>query len=433
MSGLGLGRNPLWEFAAGRRLPAALLLSLTALAWTAPPAVGDVFVLQSGGRVRGKWLNPSEREPPVYEIETEQGGRLQLARDHVRERIGQRPAEAEYRRIAPQHANTVEEQWKLAQWCLEHNLPKQREVHLRLILRLDPDHGLARRGLGYSHIDGRWVTREGWIEEQGFEYYAGGYRTPQEIAILKRRQAAEEAKRKWLMRLIQLRQELAGEKPYDARDEILAVRDPLALPALAEMIRRDPNRRVKLVYLEAMKNVGGFPAAEALVEVSLNDPDQEVFYESIEQIAELEPRSIARPYIDALKDENNVRVNRAGFALGRLEQETATGPLIDALITTHKFVIPPAGGADGISTTFTRPGPGAAANPGVCRDRGVLSGLSAGGKAKVVSQRVNNPEVLSALVKLSGGISFGYDQQAWRSWHEQHKSAKGAEKETALR
>jgi hypothetical protein len=190
---------------------------------------------------------------------------------------------------------------------------------------------------------------------------------------------------------------------------------------------------VKLIYLEAMKNIGGFPAAKALVEVSLNDPDQEVFYESIEQIAELKPKSIARPYVDALKDENNVRVNRAGFALGRLEQETATGPLIDALITTHRIVIPPAGGPGGISTTFTRPGPGAAANSSVCRDRGVLSGLSAGNQAKVIPQRVNNPEVLSALVKLSGGISFGYDQQAWRSWHQQQKSAKEAEKETALR
>ncbi|MEQ8788660.1 MAG: HEAT repeat domain-containing protein [Pirellulaceae bacterium] len=426
----GSGQTFGGDRADGRRL-LAIALVLVGAAVITPAALGDVFVLNGGGQVRGVWLNPSEREPAVYEIKTEQGGQLQLARDHVRERIPERTDEVEYRRIAPQYGESVEEQWKLAEWCREHNLPSQREEHLRRILRLDSDHGAARRGLGYSHIGGRWVTREGWVEEKGFEYYSGAYRTPQEVAILKRRQAEEDAQRKWLMRLMQLREALAGDDPYAARDEILAVRDAEALPALAQMIRRDPNPRVKLVYLEAMRNIGGFPAAKALVEVSLNDPDPEVFYESLEQIADLNPKSIAKPFVDALKDENNVRVNRAGFALGRLEQRAAMGPLIDALVTTHTIVLKSGQGPDTVTTTFTRPPPGAA-SPTLCRDRGVLSGLSAGDQTKVIPMRVNNQEVLTALVKLSGGVTFGYDQQAWRNWHEQQKRV-DAVKETRLR
>lgn len=410
-----------------------LLLSVAAVVVNLVPAAwADLFVLHGGGRIRGTWLNRAEREPPVYEIATEQGGRLKISRDHVKQRLLERDDEAEYRRIAPTYGDTVDQQWKLAQWCLRHNLPTEREVHLRRILEMDSDHGPARRGLGYSHIGGRWVTREGWIEEKGYEYYGGAYRSPQEVAILKRRDAQQETQRKWLAQLVQLREALAGTDPSAARDEILAVRDAAALPALVEMMQRDTDRRAKFLYLEAIRNIGGFPAAKALVEVALNDPDQEVFYESIELIDELEPAGIARPLVDALQDANNVRVNRAGFALGRLGQHAAIGPLIDALVTTHTIVLTPAGGPDGISTTFTPTAPGAA-HPTLCRDRGTLSGLSAGNQTKVIPRRVKNQEVLTALVKLSEGVTFGYDQQAWRNWHEQQRRSAGSREAADLR
>jgi hypothetical protein len=407
----------------------AVLVAAAAL-FGNPSAHGDVFVLAGGGQIRGTWLNRSSRQVEVYEIETEHGGRLTLSRASVKERIAERPEETEYQRIAPTFGDTIDAQWQLAEWCRENGLPKQRADHLARVIELDPDHGPARRGLGYSHVDGRWVTREGFLAERGYEHHAGRYRTPQEAAAMKLRQDQQEAERKWLARLVELREQMAGPDPYKARDEILAIRDPHALPGLILITRQDGNRRAKLVYLEAIRNVGGFPAAKALVEVSLNDPDLEVFHESIEQLALLRPSAIDKPYVDALQDKENFRVNRAAFALGRLQQKSAVGPLIESLATTHTFVIPSANGPDGISTTFTPPPPGHE-QMASCRNRGTLSGLSAGDQTKVISVRVNNPEVLTALVKLSEGITFGFDQQAWHNWHQQQHRSPAADADLA--
>ena len=54
----------------------------------------------------------------------------------------------------------MEGQWKLAEWCHEHGLPDQRKTHLQRVIELDPDHVEARRLLGYSKIDGKWMTQE---------------------------------------------------------------------------------------------------------------------------------------------------------------------------------------------------------------------------------------------------------------------------------
>ena len=50
------------------------------------------------------------------------------------------------------------------------------------------------------------------------------------------------------------------------------------------------------------------------------------------------------PYVQALRSKDNVIVNRAAEALGTIGDPEAISPLIDALVTTHKYLIQPAGG-----------------------------------------------------------------------------------------
>lgn len=407
--------------------PAGQLIFLAAcFALIAPSAWGDVFVLKSGGQIRGRWLNRDERPLVAYEIETSHGGRMRFAKDQIEQAIFERPVVLQYEKIAPGFGDTIEEQWKLAEWCRENSLIKQRRVHLERILELDPDHPKARRGLGYSQRDGRWMTQKQWRAEKGYRYFQGRLRDEHDIKILERRQEQEEAERQWLTRLKRMRQELASENSLVAREEILAIRDPHALRGLVGLLHADPSRAAGFIYLDAIKNIGTHGAAVVLVETSLNHGDVEIFYESIEKILELDPPGVVKPYIDSLEDENNVRVNRAAFVLGRLEDRRAIEPLIDALITTHKIVQVNPQGGDAISTTFSRPGTGALAGvaaPGACRDRGAVTGLSAGGsKTSVIPVRVQNQQVLNALVKLSQGASFGFDQQAWHNWNKQEQS-----------
>ncbi len=70
--------------------------------------------------------------------------------------------------------------------------------------------------------------------------------------------------------------------------------------------------------------------------------------------------------------------------------------LVDALVTEHKTVIPASG----------------ATNAGFGGDGS--SGLSYGGKAKVRTDKIENPLVLSLLQQIEPNANYGYNELRWR-------------------
>jgi hypothetical protein len=108
------------------------------------------------------------------------------------------------------------------------------------------------------------------------------------------------------------------------------------------------------------------------------------------------------PYIRALRSRDNELINRAGAALGQIGNRDAIGPLIEALVTKHRIVVDP-GASQQNSYSFSPSGGGGSYNFG-----------SSG--PKIETRSVKNSSVLSALVQLSGGTSFDYNQPQWRSW-----------------
>src|SRR5690606_30513229 len=101
-------------------------------------------------------------------------------------------------------------------------------------------------------------------------------------------------------------------------------------------------------------------------------------------------------------------VNLAGYALGKIGDPAAISPMIDALVTSHKYLIQPEG-----------PGGGNTFNPTFSSGPGGLSGggLSMGGNGpKLIQKDERNGAVLQALIKLSGKQNFEYDEAAWRAW-----------------
>ncbi len=370
----------------------------------------DVIILHNGGVVRGQWLNRSASPAATYLIETESGGRLTLDKSQVKEAIRQSPSSFEYEQLAPSVADTADEQWDLAEWCRQRQLIEQRTAHLLRIIELEPDHAAARRALGFSQIGGQWVTTEEWKRKQGYELYRGKWRLAQDIELLKAEHQREQHEREWQGRLKRWRATLGTDKTGESRGAILAIRDPHAVKALAEYLQQEKYRGPKLLYVEVLGEIGNGPAIAALIHASLNDPDEEVFHASVDQLVLLKPPKAVTDYINALKDENNVRVNRAAAALARLGDTTAIVPLIDALVTSHRIVITPAGSSpDAVTTSFSSTG----------------TGFSMGNKTQTGVVRVPNPQVLSALVKLSGGVSFNFDQQAWHNWYAAEKPRLG--------
>ena len=379
---------------------------------------GDVFLLENGGRIHGRWLNRRDGPAATYEIQTPYGGRVILAASQVRQTIRRRWAEVEYGRIASSFADSVPQQWRLAEWCREHRLPEQRAVHLRRIVQLEPEHAPARRGLGYTMIGGQWITKDQWRKKEGLRYYRGRWRIPQEIELFEQRRSADVAEKEWLARLRRWRDDLGKEQSDRVEKNIMAVRDPLAVKGLVQLLRQEPYRAVKLLFVEAMAGIDDGAAIEALIQTSLIDPDVEVRLACVDRIVRMERPQAVSVYVKALAVDENRVVNRAAVALGRLGDESAIGPLIDALVTTHRITLTPprSPSPDAMTTTFVSPnGPTGVNAPVGAFPQG--TGFSTGRRTTVIPLQVPNQDVLGALIVLADGVNFSFDERAWRYWH----------------
>ena len=161
----------------------------------------EIFVLAHGGRVEGRWINSDSRSPEVYEIETVDGGRLTLSNQQVLEVIVKSEHLRRYEEMLPKVPDTLEGHWDMAERCRKAGLRPQRDYHLRRVIELDPNHGQARRGLGYSLVDGQWIKADEWLQAQGFIRHKGAWRLTQEVELDARedRRVAEETE--WRKRL----------------------------------------------------------------------------------------------------------------------------------------------------------------------------------------------------------------------------------------
>lgn len=374
------------------------------------PLRADTFRLASGGQVQGDWLNSEEMPLIRFVIRQPSGVVLKLTREQVREHLRELPAEQEYDELALQTPDTVPAQWKLAEWCRDHHLTRQRTTHLARIIELQPDHQAARALLGFAFVDGRWTTKQDYHRAEGYEFYKGRWRTSQEIELMETRSKRELAEKAWLVKLVRLRSHWGSDK--GAADLIAAVKDPAAIPALATMLARERVRSVKMLYIDVLENIAGGAAVQVLVRASLSEPDEEVYHYCLDRIVRLQVPHVADSFIGALQDSSNPVVNRAAMALGRIGDPAAISPLIDALVTVHQRTLPGRISPDATAASFSADG-----GTSIVQNEG----------PRVIVARVQNQEVLAALTKLSQ-TTFGYDQRAWRLWYDQETRAR-AEKE----
>jgi hypothetical protein len=365
----------------------------------------DVLELKNGGRVEGQIDESKEGDASSYVIETADGGRLTIARSEVARVVPQTKDEEEYQRRARTVADTVDGHWDLAQWCREKNLRTAYREQLTHILELDPDHAEARQALGYQKIHGQWMLRDDIMAARGLVLYDGKYVTRQHVELMEQEKQARASDADWNNRVDRLRRSLAGRR-QDRADQALAelrtMRDPQAAPAITDWLRHEQNPDVKRVLLETTAAIDDPVAASALVDVSLTDTDDETRAQALEYLMKSGRPGLAGAYIHALKSGDEAVINRAAEALATIGDPVAIGPLIDSLVTKRKVQVSGGGSSDQHAYMFTPNG----------------GGVNSFGSAppKIVTQTVKNSYVLTALVKLSGGASFDYDQEQWHKW-----------------
>jgi hypothetical protein len=395
--------------------PCAWLL-ITAMAILLLPSIlrADTFRLANGGQVQGEWLNQEEKPLVRFVIRQPSGLILKLTQEQVSEHLRELPAEREYETLAPLTPDTVEGQWKLAEWCRDHHLSRQRTSHLERIIELEPNHQMARALLGFAFVDGRWTTKQDLHHAEGYEFYKGRWRTSQEIELMESRSKRELAEKAWLAKLVRLRSHLGNDQV--AAETIATVKDPHAIPAIATLLSRERVREVKVLLIDVLENMQSGEAVQVLVKVSLSDPDEEIYHYCIDKIVRLKVPHVADAFISALKDSSNSVVNRAAMALGRIDDPASISPLIEALVTVHQRTLPGRNGPDATAASFSADG-----GTSIVQNQG----------PRVIVARVQNQEVLAALTKLTQ-TTFGFDQRAWRLWHDQEKRARAAKEQVRL-
>ena len=362
-------------------------------------AKSDVFQLDSGGQVVGELVDRGSQGE--YIVKSSAGLQVTLTERQVRRVVAQEKNELEYARRSRALPDTADAHRDLAAWCKEAGLKKLVDHHLERLLQIDPDNEQARLSLGYQKHKGRWLTRDEIMAERGLRYHEGSYRTPQAIALRQSKQQREKAEAEWFRQIRTWLGWLDDRRAADAEREIASIGDPSAAPALVKLLQRADDQDVRDLLTSTLAPLKHPAAIHQLVDLSLDDPLPEVRLQCLDFLMQFHLPISLTPYVRALSDPDNEIVNRSAVALRVLGNPGAMSPLIDALVTTHKYANPDAPPGD-INAAFSPSGGG--------------GGLSFGGKTKILQIPHQNVEVRRALVELSGGQDFDYNEKAWRRW-----------------
>ena len=382
---------------------------------------GEVFVLKSGGRVEGEFLNPGREPGATFELRTDDGLRLSLGEDQVHRVIVKSDVEKEYEAAALTMGSSVDDHWAMAEWCKDAGLVSQRKRHLAEVIRLEPDHKEARAALGYSLFGSKWMTQEEYLNSRGYVRYKGAWWTRQNMALDIAGQENEEAVKKWRRQIKIWMDQLGTGRNEMAVAGLEGIRDTAAGPALADILgdSKAP-RAARLMALDILGKLPPGTATGTLVKLSLTETDEAILDRCLDELVRVGPHVVLGAYLNELKNEKetpaskNTRINRAAYCLQRFGDKDATLPLINALVTDHYVIVNPDQQGGGTPVNFNSGGP-----VGQGGTAGGLGGLSMGGKSKKVKGQINNPAVLSALTNLYPGVNFQYDIDDWKRWYTQ--------------
>lgn len=401
---------------------------------------GDFVTLRSGGEIRGELLGDAKNKgrSETVTIRTLSGATVIVGRSDVDSVVHRRALLEEYetlRRLAP---DTVDSQWVLAEWCRQKSLSKEREVHLRQVIALDPDHTPAHRGLGHirDKKTGAWASQDELMTARGYVKYKGRYLLPQELEMIQQEARVSEAEKAWFKKVRMWHGWLDSERPErqaEASKEFQAIHDPEAVPALARSFKDVPDQARRLMYVEILGRIGGDKPISPLVLQSLWDESRIVREAAI---AGLRFRDVAKAlpyYLRALRNGVNLVVNRAADALAQLGADSSIPQLIDALVTRHVYTEMVPDVAPGISTNGNMVPANQPILPPSIEALLATGQLPYGVRIEAPASAVRmkeityekdeeNQSVLAALTAMTGE-DFGFDEPVWRRWYNSQKNA----------
>lgn len=408
-------RTPACERPA--RLQNSCVLAMLGIALLAATACADVFHLKSGGRLEGELLDSSDGR---YRIRTTLG--IVTVEAGAVERVEKAATPfPEYEKRREAVVDSAADHLKLARWCEEQELFRERGMHLRRALELEPDNPEVRAALGYVRVGEMWVSGRSLPAEKP-EKDAAEAEEEQDPEKLVRQIQGD-----WRRRLSAIRRTLL-ESSLDRQVEkgvqlVREIRDPLAIAPLAQELGEGAELS-RLLLVEALSSFSEDAATINLTALAIVDPSEEVRQRAIAELVRRSDTRVTAVFREALQNDDDVIVLRAAEALGVLRAKEAVPELISALkVRKNKLVEVPVNRYFGQLSMVFR---GGRTNVGSIELPVVSEVALPNPAAMIATQRrmmrvtVFRTEVREALHKITGE-DFGFDGAAWMRWYEENR------------
>jgi DnaJ-domain-containing protein 1 len=172
----------------------------------------------------------------------------------------------------------------LADWCERNGLKQQERAHLVRSLALNPNQAELRSRLGLVKVGHQWVER--WAIER------------ERV----RREATRAAYEQWLPVLTKLAPQFDSpnvEKQQSASEQILAIKDPAALPAL-HAIFGIRGEKQQLLVLKVCERMSDLQATQLIAFLAAESHWDKVRQEAAQQLSMREPVDFAPLMIGAM-------------------------------------------------------------------------------------------------------------------------------------
>lgn len=402
----------------------AFVLSVGSVLLNSPrSAWADVFHLREGESVECEIL---EDLGDAYRLRT-LIGIIDVEKDRITRIEKKASPWKRYARKRKRTPTTAAAHYDLAQWCEREGLRAERLDELEQVLVMDPDHSAARAALGYIRDDaGRWVKKP-------------SDRVPSPENRKARRLAKEQERlvrgiiTDWFLKVRAIhrgkmsgdRRQRRPERFREARAQLLAIRDPLAVPALTGVLSTG-NVPARRVLVEALSRFESDEATMNLLVVALLDPAASVRQAAAVELSRRDDDRVVARLRDALKSREEGILRNAATALGILKERSAVEDLVGALSVRERrsvLVSRPVflGGVRAAFGGFQRFPHGRFLLRYRPTSIGVLGSSTLVGTAFYREQQVvsvHRTEVQEALIAITGR-NFGFDRSAWLRWWQQ--------------
>ena len=399
-----------------KRAALILLVTLT----FAGHGLSDTVLLSRGAQVDGQIkVNEDSGEVTTFAVATESGGSVEvlsvkidddlsvaIPKSRVRRSLTDASL-ASYAAKAKSIGNDADAHFELGKICKGQDMDEHANYHYRRAIAIDPNHVAARKALHYVRKGSDWILFEDQQRRRGL-IFSGNWRTPEEYAMEKSRDEADEKSKRWIKEFGRLRniylKSLKRNDPQrtaDAFDAIAAIDDPFSAVALATALEksRGTNREPRRLRELYVKKLADFRSVAALVKTGLEEPDAHIRDLALEKLQQYGASSAVATYLGIVRTPNAapLKIKQALRGLQFFPDPELWREYVDALVTERKVKV-----SSGPPTTgFGSDG---------------SNSLGWGSKEEIRIEYEEHAEAVELLRLIAPEANHRYDKKAWRQY-----------------